>query len=381
MTKNKSGLLSRREATQSILLVVGGALGGAAALFGCTSETGAGTTGGGTTGDAGASGTDGASGNTDPDGPLASWASGGTASMTGAASYPDPFATAVTSCVLAATATAGPCTEAADQVRKDVSEGYTGLPMRLALRVVDAAHGLDESRAAWIVPELRSQVRDVHVHRTIEGLVGAASHDVDQLLAREHPSGSLGERTEQHELVGRERQHRAVERRAHGLGIDAQASHAHRLLRGTRTSAGAPRVRADPREELAGGERLRDVVVGAALQAHDTVRLLATGGDHDDGRVDPRAQLAAHGEAVHAGQHQIEEDHVGSLVHHLRDAVPTVPGEDHPQPVRLEVARGQPSQALVVLYQDHRERRSARSLGRIHVLERIRHPSSMAALR
>jgi protocatechuate 3,4-dioxygenase beta subunit len=35
--------------------------------------------------------------------------------------------------------TEGPCTEAADQVRKDVSEGYTGLPVRLALRVVDSA--------------------------------------------------------------------------------------------------------------------------------------------------------------------------------------------------------------------------------------------------
>ncbi len=34
--------------------------------------------------------------------------------------------------------TEGPCTEAADQVRKDISEGLAGLPMRLALRIVDA---------------------------------------------------------------------------------------------------------------------------------------------------------------------------------------------------------------------------------------------------
>jgi protocatechuate 3,4-dioxygenase beta subunit len=59
--------------------------------------------------------------------------------MTAAASYPDPFAAAVSACVLATAVTEGPCTESADQVRKDVSEGYSGLPVRLALKVVDSA--------------------------------------------------------------------------------------------------------------------------------------------------------------------------------------------------------------------------------------------------
>lgn len=66
-----------------------------------------------------------------------SWAGGGTRSMTGP--YADPFAMPATACVLAVTATEGPCTEAADQVRKDISEGLGGLPMRLALRVVTPA--------------------------------------------------------------------------------------------------------------------------------------------------------------------------------------------------------------------------------------------------
>lgn len=55
------------------------------------------------------------------------------------ASYPDPFAAAATSCVILKSATEGPCTEAADQVREDISEGFTGLPVRLALRVLDAS--------------------------------------------------------------------------------------------------------------------------------------------------------------------------------------------------------------------------------------------------
>lgn len=67
------------------------------------------------------------------------WATGGTASMTGKASYPDPFATAATTCAVVASTTAGPCTTATDLVREDVSEGLLGIPVRLGLRIVDAS--------------------------------------------------------------------------------------------------------------------------------------------------------------------------------------------------------------------------------------------------
>lgn len=65
------------------------------------------------------------------------WASGGTAAITG--NYSDPFSSTATACALLVAATEGPCTEAADQVRKDISEGLTGLPVRLALKVVDSS--------------------------------------------------------------------------------------------------------------------------------------------------------------------------------------------------------------------------------------------------
>lgn len=67
------------------------------------------------------------------------WASGGTASMTDKASYPDPFTAALATCAIVATTTEGPCTTATDLDREDVSEGWTGLPVRLALKVVDSA--------------------------------------------------------------------------------------------------------------------------------------------------------------------------------------------------------------------------------------------------
>jgi protocatechuate 3,4-dioxygenase beta subunit len=67
------------------------------------------------------------------------WASGGTAAMTDKASYPDPFETIDDLCQLVATTTAGPCTTETDLLREDVSEGWTGIPVRLALKVVDAS--------------------------------------------------------------------------------------------------------------------------------------------------------------------------------------------------------------------------------------------------
>nr|WP_043711263.1 protocatechuate 3,4-dioxygenase [Corallococcus macrosporus] len=65
------------------------------------------------------------------------WATGGTAAMTLAASYPDPFAAGLgTACALTCEATLGPC-YAATVERQDISEGEAGLPVRLAFRVVD----------------------------------------------------------------------------------------------------------------------------------------------------------------------------------------------------------------------------------------------------
>lgn len=145
-----------------------GALGGAAAtavLAACgdSSSGDTDTTGSGTTGSAGTTGSGGTS--TTGDSPTGSgsggattgettggttgettgsacgtataWATGGTAAMTMKQCYPDPFAGGVASCMLMCETTEGPCT--ADTVeRQDVSEGWSGLPVRLSLLIVDA---------------------------------------------------------------------------------------------------------------------------------------------------------------------------------------------------------------------------------------------------
>ena len=59
--------------------------------------------------------------------------------MTAKASYPNPFTAALTTCAIVASTTEGPCTTTDDMAREDVSEGWTGLPVRLALKVVNAS--------------------------------------------------------------------------------------------------------------------------------------------------------------------------------------------------------------------------------------------------
>lgn len=65
------------------------------------------------------------------------WATGGTAAMTAASAYPDPFASGLgATCKLSCEQVLGPC-YAATMERKDISEGHDGLPVRLALLVLD----------------------------------------------------------------------------------------------------------------------------------------------------------------------------------------------------------------------------------------------------
>ena len=77
-----------------------------------------------------------------------------------------------------------------------------------------------------------------------------------------------------------------------------------RLLR-----AHAAQVRADAREQLLHRERLGEVVVGAGVEAAHLVALGVERGDHDDrGLLVGLAQLLGDLVAVHAGEHEVEQD-------------------------------------------------------------------------
>ena len=64
----------------------------------------------------------------------------------------------------------------------------------------------------------------------------------------------------------------------------------------------------DAGDELARVERLRQVVVGADLEADDLVDVLVAGGQHQDRHVGGLADAPADLEPVDVGQHQVEDD-------------------------------------------------------------------------
>ena len=74
--------------------------------------------------------------------------------------------------------------------------------------------------------------------------------------------------------------------------------------------AAPPEHGAHPGDQLAGGERLGHVVVGAQFQADDLVDLAVLGGQHDHRHVRPLAQRPADLAARQPGQHQVEQHQV-----------------------------------------------------------------------
>ena len=68
------------------------------------------------------------------------------------------------------------------------------------------------------------------------------------------------------------------------------------------------------RQQLARIERLRQVIVGAEIEPDDPVDVVATGRQHQHGRLRARlAQLLQHVEARESGQHDVEDDQIEIL--------------------------------------------------------------------
>lgn len=67
------------------------------------------------------------------------WATGGTQSMQG--NYPDPFAMGMAgaACMVFPSQTLGPCYAQMPMMREDISDGMSGLPMRLSFLVVQGS--------------------------------------------------------------------------------------------------------------------------------------------------------------------------------------------------------------------------------------------------
>src|SRR6478672_2762081 len=184
--------------------------------------------------------------------------------------------------------------------------------------VADATDGHDERRRGGVVLDLVAEVADVDVDRLlvlVESLVVA--EQLQELAPGVDAAGSRGEMTEDLELRRREADPTVATLDAPPLEIDDEvAVPDHPAAGGVAEIAVRPAEQGpDPAHQLAQPERLRQVVVGAQLEADHLVDLVVAGGQDEDGRLraggpEPAQDL----EAVHAREADVEHDEVRGLV-------------------------------------------------------------------
>src|SRR5918994_93375 len=182
--------------------------------------------------------------------------------------------------------------------------------------IADPAHGQDQLRRLRLGLELLAQMPDMDVDRPRIAVGGVSPDALEQHRTAEYPPWRARKRRQDLELDVRKPHGLAAHLDEPLLEVDPQLTRLDRLLEllfGV-SERGAPQHRLDAAAELAHRERLRDVVVGAELEAEDLVDLLGLGREHDDRHRAARADLAAHVEAVHLGHHHVEHDEVEGVL-------------------------------------------------------------------
>jgi hypothetical protein len=206
-----------------------------------------------------------------------------------------------------------------------------------------------------VVAELGAELADVDVDGAGVGGERVAPDSFEDLVSGEDQPAVADQVAEQVELAGGEVDRAAFEGdlvagRVHGEAAEVQWG----LWAGLGGGLGPAEDGLDPGHQLAGGERLGHVVVGAQLEAENPVGLLLPGRDDDD-RHPPAtlAQRPGHLEPVHPGQHEVEQDQPGALgVHGGQPGGPVGPPHD-PEAVALQVQPDQVGDGRLVLDQQH----------------------------
>ena len=180
--------------------------------------------------------------------------------------------------------------------------------------VADAADGLDGVADGRVVFELGAQVADVDVDGAGVAVVLVTPDALEQLVAREGAPGVRDEELQELVLLGRQGDGLVVEPclirgEVEPQAADGQALFSLLVLAAALLDAGgAAQHGLDAREQLAHGEGLDDVVVGAELEADDAVDGIALGGEHENGKLALFANAFENLHAAHAGHHHVEHD-------------------------------------------------------------------------
>ena len=159
------------------------------------------------------------------------------------------------------------------------------------------------------------------------------------LLAREDLARVLDEQPQDLELRARQVDRLAPDGDEVPRQVDRDGARLDRLPVGpvAAVELAPAQLGAHPAEQLADRERLRHVVVGADLEAHDLVHLGVLGGQQDDRHGALGADLAADVEAALAGHHDVQDQEVeDAVVVDLLLGVLAVGGEGDVEALLLE---------------------------------------------
>jgi len=176
---------------------------------------------------------------------------------------------------------------------------------------------------------------------------------IEQLLAREGKSDVRREESQQIELACGQRYHLATATRLPAPDIDLQVPDTHDILR-HRAFSRATQDGVHTGDQLPGREGLDQIVVRSKLKSEDSVHLVVSGRQEQDGDVAFGPNPAAYVETIElARKPDIEHDNPRILLVHDEKAPFSIRGQEHPKPIATQVQIHEISNVWIVLNHHH----------------------------
>ena len=170
---------------------------------------------------------------------------------------------------------------------------------------------------------------------------------------RQHPSPGGDEQFEQSELLRRQPDLLVAAHDAMAIVIDLDVSDPHWTMFRRRVDCASPQGRAQARQQLLGAERLGHVVVGAEIERLHLVGLRVARREHDDRHGRPAADDAAHLDARHIRQPEIEEHEIGRVLAHLMESVCAARGGRYLVSVRAQEEPDRRLNGGLIVHEQH----------------------------
>ncbi len=183
--------------------------------------------------------------------------------------------------------------------------------------------------------ELGAQIADMAVDRSVGQREAGAAQPVDDRVAAEHLGWHRRQRPQDAELGNGQGHGILTPLRLPALGIEGQAAVLQRR-RGTLDLGRSPAHPAQDRhhagDHLARAKRLRDIIVGAELDAEDAIDLVVARGEEKDRQIALAAQAPADLDPIHPRHVDVEHDQVRPVFAGLRQRGLAILGFERVEP-------------------------------------------------